>query len=437
LRSAAAGGIATRRQRPRTLESIDEADLMTNGKKPSMTKRMVIMLVLVGLVVGALVGFNWFKGTMIRKYMAQSGVPPATVSTTQAQFQDWKDAMAAVGSLRAVRGVDLSTEIAGLVRSVNFKSGDEVRAGQVLVELNADVERAQVNASKVAVDLAQITLKRDREQLSAEAVAQATVDNDDADLRSKSALVAQQQATLDKKTIRAPFAGRLGISTVNPGQYVNTGDKIVTLQAIDPVYVDFFLPQQDVIQLSKGQTVTVTLDGTQLAFSGTVNAINPAVDTTTRNIQVEATVPNPKGELVPGMYARVSVQTGSSQRYLTLPQSAITYNPYGATVFIGKPAPPPAAPPTGASGAAPAAGAAASGGANAGNGAAPAQNLVAAQVFVTPGPTRGDQVAILKGIDEGAIVVTSGQLKLKNGTPLKIDNSAMPADSPNPTPQER
>lgn len=411
---------------------------MTNGKKPSMTKRMVIMLVLVGLVVGALVGFNLFKGKMIRQYMAKGGVPPATVSTTQVQFQDWKDAMAAVGSLRAVRGVDLSTEIAGLVRSVNFKSGDEVRAGQVLVELNADVERAQVNAGKVAVDLAQITLKRDREQLSAEAVAQATVDNDDADLKSKTALVAQQQATLDKKTIRAPFAGRLGISTINPGQYVNTGDKIVTLQAIDPIYVDFFLPQQYVIQLSKGQAVTVSLDGTDRTFSGTVNAINPAVDTTTRNIQVEATVPNPKGELVPGMYARVSVQTGASQRYLTLPQSAITYNPYGATVFIGKPAPP-AAPPTGASGAAPAADAdksAAKADAKAGNDAAP-QNLVAAQVFVTTGPTRGDQVAILKGIDEGAIVVTSGQLKLKNGTPLKIDNSAVPANNPNPTPQER
>ena len=408
---------------------------MTNGKKPSMTTRMVIMLVIVGLLVGGLVGFNVFKGVMIKKYMAGMGVPPQTVTTIQAQYQDWKDEMGAVGSLRAVRGVDLSTEIAGLVRSVKFKSGDDARPGQVLVELNDDAERAQLSANKIAVDLALTTLKRDREQLAAEAVAQATVDNDDADLKGKTAQVALQQATLDKKTIRAPFAGRLGISTVNPGQYINTGDKIVTLQAIDPIFVDFFLPQANVAALQKGQTVSVTIDGFKdKTFSGTVTAVNPAVDATTRNIQVEATVPNPDKTLVPGMYARVSVQSGKDQRYLTLPQSAVTYNPYGATVFIGKPAPPPAGGGQAKEGTVN--NAAAKEGDNK-DGAPPAQNLVAQQVFVTTGPTRGDQVAILKGIDEGATVVTSGQMKLKNGTPLKVNNSAQPANDQNPTPQEK
>jgi len=409
---------------------------MTNGRKPSTTKRMVIMLVLVGLVLGGLVGFNIFKGVMIRKFMAKGGVPPATVTTTTVQFQEWRDETGAVGTLRAMRGVDLSTEIAGLVRHVRFKSGDDVRAGQVLVELNADAERAQLDAGRVAVDLARITLNRDREQLSAEAVAQATVDNDDADLRSKTAQVAQAQATLDKKTIRAPFAGRLGISTVNPGQYVNTGDKIVTLQAIDPLYVDFFLPQQNVVQVGKGQGVTITVDGfADRQFAGEVSAINPTVDSTSRNIQVEATIPNPKKELLPGMFTRVSLQTGGARRYLTLPQSAITFNPYGATVFVAKPAPPPK--PDAAAGAAPAEQAPATKDGRAAGGASQGPKLVAQQVFVTTGPTRGDQIAVVKGIDEGATVVTSGQLKLKNGTPLIVNNASPPPDDANPKPQEQ
>src|SRR5262249_7761636 len=186
------------------------------------------------------------KGVMIRKFMSQSGVPPATVTTTAVQYQEWRDEMAAVGTLRALRGVDLSTEIAGLVRTVNFKSGQDVKFGDVLIELNADTERAQLAATQVAVELAKTTLTRDREQLAAQAVSQPTVDNDDADLRAKTAQVAQFQSTLAKKTIRAPFAGRLGIATVNPGQYLNTGDKIVTLQAIDPICIDFFLPQENI-----------------------------------------------------------------------------------------------------------------------------------------------------------------------------------------------
>jgi len=389
---------------------------MVNDKRPSLAWRMIVMLIVVGILLGAIVGFNLFKGSMIRKYMSQGGIPPATVTTAKAAYQDWRDELSAVGTLRAARGVDLSTEITGLVRAVGFKSGQDVRAGQVLVELNGDAERAQVDATRVALELARTTLNRDREQLASQAVSQATVDNDDADVRGKVALLAQQQATLDKKTIRAPFAGRLGISTVNPGQYVNTGDKIVTLQAIDPVFVDFFLPQQDVARLAKGQTITLSTDAfPQREFTGSVNAINPAVDASTRNIQVEATVANPKGELLPGMFAKVALQTGAvPARYITLPQSAITYNPYGATVFVGKPGP-----------AAKDAAAGKDGG-----------NLVAAQVFVTPGPTRGDQVAILKGIDEGTLVVTSGQMKLKNGTPLIVNNATLPPNEPNPTPQE-
>jgi membrane fusion protein (multidrug efflux system) len=247
-------------------------------------------------------------------------------------------------------------------------------------------------------------------------LSQAQLDNDAADLKSKRAQVAQQVATLDKKTIRAPFAGKLGISTVNPGQYLNPGDKLVTLQTIDPIYVDFYFPQQQLPQVAMGQEVTVTADaypGT--TFIGKVNAINPKVDTSTRNVEIEATVANAKRLLLPGMFAAVKLNSGGEQRYLTLPQTAITYNPYGDTVFIVK----------------------RSESKDEKKDEKSKPTLVAQQVFVTTGPTRGDQVAILTGVEAGTEVVTSGGVKLKNGTPLIINNLIQPLNNPNPTPQEK
>jgi len=330
----------------------------------------------------------------------------------KAAFQEWQPQISAVGSLRGVRGVDVTTEIAGLVRSVNFKSGDEVKAGQVLLQLNPDSDVAQLHALEAAAELSATVYQRDRAQYAAQAVSKAALDSDAGDLKSKRAQVAQQAAVVAKKTIRAPFAGRLGISTVNPGQYINPGDKIVTLQTIDPIYVDFALPQQQLARVFIGQTVTVANDAFKdRSFHGKVNAINPLIDVNTRNVQVEATVENTKRELLPGMFANVNVDTGDKQRYLTLPQTAITYNPYGATVFVAKP--------------------------SAKRDAKGAEAVEAQQVFVTPGPTRGDQVAVVKGIEEGTQVVTSGQLKLKNGTPLIIDNRVQPSNNPNPKPQEQ
>lgn len=370
---------------------------------------MIIMILGVLLLV-AVIGFVVFRN--ILKQIAQGSAPqPAVVVTAmQAASQEWQPQLNAVGSLRAVRGVDVTTEIAGLVREIRFKSGDEVKAGAVLVQLNADADLAQLASLKAAADLAQITLARDRVQLAAEAISQAQVDSDEADLKSKRAQADSQQATIDKKTIRAPFAGRLGITLVNPGQYLNPGDKIVTLQTIDPIYIDFNLPQQQISGVSVGQRVTVTSDAyAGQTFSGKVTAIDSKIDTATRNVQIEATVANPKKLLLAGMFGNAAVDSGEKQHYLTLPQTAITYNPYGATVFVtadkkdakGNP------------------------------------QLQAQQVFITPGPTRGDQVAILKGVTEGSMVVTSGQLKLKNGTPVRIDNSVPPLDDQHPTPQER
>ncbi len=367
---------------------------------------MILGVLLLVAAIGSVVVHN------IMKQIAQGKIPqpPVVVTAMKVGTQEWQPQLNSVGSLRALRGVDVTTEIAGLVREIHFKSGDEVTAGSVLIQLNADSDLAQLASLKAAADLAQVTLTRDKVQLAAEAISQAQVDGDEADLKSKRAQAASQQATVDKKTIRAPFSGRLGITLVNPGQYLNPGDKVVTLQTIDPIYIDFNLPQQQISGVSVGQPVTVLSDAyLGQPFSGKVTAIDSKVDTATRNVQIEATIANPKKLLLPGMFGRAAVDSGEKKTYLTLPQTAITYNPYGATVFI-------TADKKDAKG---------------------APQLQAQQVFVTPGPTRGDQVAILKGISEGATVVTSGQLKLKNGTPLRIDNSVQPLNEQNPTPQEQ
>jgi membrane fusion protein (multidrug efflux system) len=394
-------------------------------KKPSLTKRMTIMLVAVFVLIGGIVGYNMLQAAMLKKFIGTGGIPPATVSTMAAHSQDWQDTVSAVGSARAVRGVDVSTEIAGLVRHLNFASGADVSPGTALVELNSDAERAQVETLKVAVDLAMITLTRDREQLTVQAVSQATIDNDEADLRSKKAQLAQMQATLEKKTILAPFAGRLGISTIAPGQYLNAGDKIVSLQAIDPIYVDFFLPQQQISRITRKEAVSVTTDAWPgREFKGKISAVNSTIDPATRNIQVEATIANPDRALLPGMYAKVSVQIGGVQRFITLPQAAVTYNPYGASVYLAQPGD-----------SAKAGDSSKSGGSATPAGGAP--SLVATQAFVTLGPTRGDQVAVVKGIKEGDTVVTSGQMKLRPGTPLIVNNAVEPRNDPNPKPQEQ
>ncbi len=389
-----------------------------------MTKRMLIMLGGVLLILVAL-AFGFYLH--IQKLIAAAPKPaPQTVTAIKVGAQDWQPALAAVGSVVPVRGVDVTSEIAGLVREIHFKSGQDVKKGEVLVELNADSDKAQLAALEAAAELSATVLKRDKAQFEAQAIAQAQVDADAADLKSKRALAAQQQAIIDKKTIRAPFSGKLGITTVNPGQYLNPGDKIVTLQTIDPIYVDFNLPQKQLGALQVGQVVNVTSDGfAGVVFPGKITAISPKVDTTTRNVVVEATLANPKRQLLPGMFANASVEVGDKKHYLTLPQTAITYNPYGSTVFVVLTADEAAA-----------AARTAASGASAPAPAASGNGLVVQQTFVTTGETRGDQVAILKGLKEGQQVVTSGQLKLKNGTSIVIDNSVVPANSPNPTPQE-
>jgi len=374
-----------------------------------MAKRMIIMLGILILLFSGVFGFKMFQASMMKKYMSLQA-PPSVVTAMKAEFQTWQPRLTAVGSLRAVRGVEVTSEIAGLVRAVHIKPDAEVAEGRVLVELNADADIAQLEALDAAADLAQTIYERDKKQLEIQAVSQAAVDADAADLKSKRAQVAQQTALVEKKTIRAPFAGKLGITTVNPGQYVNPGDRIVTLQSLDAVYCDFYLPQQELSQLAIGQKVVVTTDSYPgRTFEGRITAVNPKVDPDTRNVQVEATIMNPGHKLLPGMYAAVDVRAGSVQRYLTLPQTAVTYNPYGDTVFLVEEGKSPDGKPL----------------------------LTAKQAFITVGPTRGDQIAIMTGVREGSTVITSGQLKLRNGSAVVINNKVQPANEEAPKPEDQ
>ncbi len=377
-----------------------------------MTKRMVIMLVAVAIVLGAVFGFQVFKGVMIKKYMSAMGSPPQTVSTTKAAFSQWQPNIEAIGSLRAVMGSDLSLEVSGVVDSISFNSGDDVAAGTVLLKLRDDDDAAKLDSLKATAALNEITYQRDLKQFKIQAVSQANLDTDAANLKNANAQVAQQQAILDKKTLRAPFAGHLGIRAVDLGQFIAAGTAVVTLQALDPVFLDFFVPQQAVAQVKLGQKVAVKVDAYKdQTFPGEISAVNPKVDPSSRNVQIRATLKNPDHKLLPGMYATVDIATGAPQSYITLPETAITYNPYGDTVYIVD---------------------------KSGGGADGNAHLVARQTFVTRGLTRGDQVAVLKGVHDGDTVVTAGQIKLHNGSTVLIDNSIAPtADAAPNVPLDR
>jgi len=373
-----------------------------------MTKRMIIMLIAVGVVFGGVFGFQIFKNAMIKKFMSAMPQPPQTVSTVTAAIQEWQPQIEAVGSLRAVNGADLAFEVSGIVKELHFKSGDDVAAGDILLTLRADDDSAKLEALKATAALSEIVHQRDQEQFKIKAVSQATLDADAANLKNAKAQVAEQQAVVDKKTLRAPFAGHLGVRVVDIGQYISAGTTVVTLQALDPIYADFFLPQQALNQIRLEQVVTIKIDTYPNGdFAGTITAINPKVDSATRNVQVRATLKNPDRLLLPGMYASVNVAAGGKQRYLTLPQTAVTYNPYGETIYVVD---------------------------DKGQDPQGRPQLIARQIFVTAGLKRGDQVAILSGIEEGQTVVTAGQMKLRNGSPLVIDNTIRPTADANPTP---
>jgi len=367
----------------------------TIPRRPRTWLRYLVVLLLIGLVAGGLFKFQQFKAGILKQVVANIRSEIPTVATATATMQPWQSSLTATGTARASNGADLAAEIGGVVDQIAFESGQTVAAGTVLLRLRPNDDAAKLAQLQASADLASVTLQRDQKQLAAHGVAQATVDSDEATLKIDRAQVAAQQAIMAEKVVRAPFAGRLGVRQVDLGQFLSAGTTIVTLQQLDPMFVDFYLPQQALGQIANGQTAEVTTDSWPgKTFQGKIVAVNPKVDATSR--------------MLPGMFVNVSIATGEPKSLVTIPAAAVAYNPYGSLVYVvqmekdaqGKD-----------------------------------QQLVRQQ-FVTTGASRGDQVSILKGVAVNDQVVTAGQLKLHNGSIVKIDNTVQPADNPAPVPQD-
>ncbi len=373
-----------------------------------MIKRMIIMLSIVGIILTGIFGFISFKGRMIKQFMSAQGEPLQTVSTTTAESLEWSPKLEAVGNIQAIQGINVSAEVAGIVDEIYFKQGDTVKAGTPLLQLRAYDDKAKLDSLKAAVQLAQVTYLRDQAQYEVNAISKQTLDIDKANLDMANANAAQQQALLNKKLIRAPFTGQLGIRQVDVGQYLEAGAAICTLQALDTVFADFYLPQQLLGSLKLGQQVNLKSDTYPAqTFTGEITVINPKVELNTRNVRLRATLKNSQNKLLPGMYVTVNITTGTANSFITLPRAALTFNTFGSSVYrIEK------------------------------NGVDEKglPKLIAKQSIVITGDMRGDQVAILSGINAGDTIVTAGQIKLHNGSPIAVDNSIQPSNQANPQP---
>jgi membrane fusion protein, multidrug efflux system len=390
-----------------------ESNLAGSGstaRPRQMIKPLLILVIAVAVIMGGIFGWQLFIGKMTKKFMGAMATAPQTVSTVVATSASWQARSQALGTVRAVRGADLAAQAAGVVDTLHIDSGAEIPAGTVLLTLKPYDDPAKLAQLQAQAELAAITYKRDQEQLAAQAISQATVDTDASSLKSARAQVEAQRALIDEKTVRAPFAGRLGIRQVDEGQYLAAGTTVVTLQALDPIYIDFYVPQQALGTMRVGQAVGATIDtypGTR--FTGKLVSINSKVDNASRNIQARASFANADRRLVPGMYANVEIDNGSASTQVTLPQSAITYNPYGDTVYIVQ--------------------------RNGGQGGDQSNaKLTVLQRFVQIGDTRGDQVAVKSGVVAGDEVVSAGQLKLRNGSPIVINNKILPTNDVAPAP---
>ena len=374
-----------------------------------MNKRMFQMLAVV-LAFVATIGFIKFQQIQTAIAAGKSySPPPEPVTTVVATPQGWVDALDAVGSVAPVRGVTLSADLPGVVERIAFESGSPVRAGQALVHLDSRQERAQLASAEARRDLAKTNLDRSRTLLERQLVAQSEYDQVAALFRQAEAQVSEVQAAIDRKTIRAPFSGVTGIRQVNLGQYVSSGEPIVPLQSLDPVYVDFAVPQQQVASMRTGLTVSVAADsGTRPLGTGRITAINPVADDATRNVRVQATFSNPRHRLRPGQYVSVRVDLGSRTRVVALPTTAINYAPYGNSVFIVEQLKSPDG----------------------------KTYKGVRQQFVKLGGARGDLVAIVGGVEAGQEIVTSGVFKLRTGAAVKVDNATKLPASSAPKPED-
>ncbi len=381
-----------------------------------MIKRMILMLVIVAAFVGALAAY---KAHQVKGAMAQGAAfkpPPEAVTTTVARQEVWSSTVKSIGTATAVQGVNVSADQPGIVEKIFFDSGQAVRAGEVLVRLDTRQEEAQLAAAESARDLSKINLDRMKGLKESGVIALADYDKAAAESTQNDAKVGEIRATISRKTIRAPFSGVLGIRQVNLGQYLASGAPIVSLQTLQPIYVDFAMPQQQVVNLHRGTAVQLSIekgaaDGRETQgheVKGIITAIDSVVDPATRNIQVRATFANADNRLHPGMYVEPRIVLGASQTGLVLPASAISYAPYGDSVFVVEDV----------------------------KGPDGKSYRGVRQQFVKLGGTRGDQVAVITGLKAGEEVVTSGVFKLRPGAAVVVNNKILPANSATPKPED-
>lgn len=360
-------------------------------------KRMIIMLVGAGIVFGGIYAFIQYKNAAIADFFANQPTPVITVTAAEAKEETWNTTIPTVGRLRAANGVDVTASVSGVVQEIMFRSGDRVTAGEALVRLDSDVEKANLDAAKAEYELAQANYDRIKSLPEGSVVSRATVEQNLYQAEAAAAQVASLQAAIEKKTIRAPFDGVLGIRQVDIGQYIQPGDPLVNLQDLSNMLADFSVGQRDLAEVEPGRKITATTDARPgQVYEGVVSSVEPRVDPATGLIGVEASLPNPEGDLAAGVFINVEVDLADERKVVSLPSSAISYNLYGDYVYVVQPA------------------------------AEGEENPTVSRVVVQVGERRDARVSIAEGVEAGQTVVTSGQLKLSNGTPVNVSDEPLP-----------
>jgi membrane fusion protein (multidrug efflux system) len=373
-----------------------------------MAKRMILMLGATAVLLGAL-GFIKFKQVQSAVQASAFQPPPEAVTSIVAHREQWPATLSVIGTMEAVHGVTVSADLPGQVERIDFESGKSVQVGDVLVELDTRQERAQLASLEAQRDLARVSYDRAQQLVDDGVISRVEYDQATSQRKATEANVAEIKATIERKTIRAPFSGILGIRQVNLGQYLSAGQAIVSLQALSPIYVNFGVPQQTLSQMIVGHAVHVAKeDLPNAAFSGRVTAVDSVVNEATRNIQIQATLSNPEGKLRPGMFVQVEVPLGAARSVIALPASAINYAPYGDSVFVITDLKDP--------------------------GGKTYRGVQ--QQFVKVEGSHGDQVAIVSGVNPGDEVVTSGVFKLRNGAAVQVNNKVQPGNNPAPKPED-
>ena len=387
------------------------SDARGRQTKPKvMVKRIIITLIGIILLIGGLAGIKYLQIERMTAYGDNFIPPPEIVTTTMAINDTWESLLTAVGSLEAVQGVVVTAELTGKVVHIAFKPGTLVKAGDLLVQQDTSVELAQLRAAEAEVALAKINFERIKRLVANKTVSQSDFDNADAQYKQAVAQADNIRAVIGKKTIRAPFSGRLGIRQVNLGQTLNEGDEIVSLQSLDPIYVNFLLPQHRLAQVHPGLFIRLTTDASPgQVISGKITAINPQVDAATRNIRIQATEENSAERLRPGMYVNVSVVLPDRIEVLTIPATSVLYAPYGDSVFVVE---------------------------GQKNDSSKSSGLVLNQKFVRLGEKRGDYISVISGLNQGETVVSTGVFKLRNGQAVVIDNTLSPEFKQMPKPAD-